>query len=167
VETRRKPLILGIVGLLTFVAIWYYMNHITYKSDAAANKVNVLIVYSKSQKNGQSKANIILKPVKPNQKISAFKVVLTGDQDVQFVDAGPPLATEQNVAFSKLEQTVTQTKARVAYVIPVADESLPSVVTLPVVYIGRGRITFNASQSQVAGNIPQNVYTFGKVESDN
>ena len=142
------------------------MNHITYKSDASVNKVNVLVVYSRNEQNGQLKANIVLKPVKQNQRISAFKVVLSGDHDVQFVDIGQPIASEQNIAFSKLEQTVTQTKVSVAYVIPAPDVSLPSIVTLPVSYIGRGKITVNTAESQIAGNIPQNVYTFGKVDSN-
>ncbi len=143
------------------------MNHITYKSDAAANKVNVMILYSNKTENGVTSANIILKPVKEGQKVSAFKAVVTGDSNVQFVDIGTPLAVEKNIPFTQMEKSISQTKAVISYVVPAPDSSLPSMVTIPVKYIGHGKLTFNAALSQVAGNIPQNIFTFGKIESEN
>lgn len=143
------------------------MNHITYKSDAAANKVNVMVLYKKETENGVSSAHIILKPVKEGQRISAFKAVITGDSNVQFVNVGTPLAVEKNIPFTQMEKNITQTKAVISYVVPAPDSSLPSIVTIPVEYIGQGKIIFNTTISQVAGNIPQNIFTFGKVESEN
>ncbi len=143
------------------------MNHITYKSDAAANKVNVMVLYRQEVENGVSSANVILKPVKEGQRISAFKAVVTGDSNVQFVDVATPLAVEKNIPFTQMEKNITQTKVVISYVIPAPDSSLPSMVTIPVKYIGHGKLTFNAALSQVAGNIPQHIFTFGKIESEN
>lgn len=114
-------------------------------------------------------------------KVSALELTFLATGSMQLTDVvpiSPPLPTAatstDTVVSANLIHDIQPGKARVSYIIqtpagaPAPDANLPSTVTLKVLFTGTagsGSLAVDTAVSQVVGNITQNVYQYGTVNS--
>ncbi len=169
---RTKTLLLGAVGVATFLAIFVYLNNITYKSDAASNTVNVLFAPSevKSKTHEANSVDLFIKAADPTKKISGFDIVLHSSANTDFTAVNPPVEIGSDSAqFTKIVHDVSSNSAHLSYVSPNSADKLPSAVSLRVLFQGsddgQGSVELVKEKSQVVGTATNSVFTWGNVSS--
>ncbi|NTU72963.1 hypothetical protein HGB07_02185 [Candidatus Roizmanbacteria bacterium] len=164
--------VLVIVGLISLIGGFAYLNSHVFKSKASENELNISIwgqknIDPRSLKIGQKViVNFLLKPVSTTTKISAFSVKLskTGD-NFSISSISTPRVYGTTIFEPSYFTRIGGTGTAAQYVIKKTTSQLPNTILIPVAItilkktnLTSSSLSISASESQVVGPVAGYAY---------
>ncbi len=167
-RSRQLTLLYSVIGLITVISGWLYVNKFLYKSKAAGSANGVTIEYT--QPTGSAAVNTNLQTtltVTPNtatEQISAAELTLKSSGVLQFVDIVPaPTFTN----FDELKKTVSATSINIAYINKDLAVRPSFLITYKGTAAGTGSITVDTAASQVVGSVSTIAFLLDNIVAPN
>lgn len=154
-------IIIGVVGVIAFVGILWYIAYSNSYSQSEATSKKVLLSLSPSSglfdKSNVYIITALIHTDDPAKKISSFTLAVKPEGSVQIVSIGKPSTFPDGI--TNIFVQVTSNTFEVMYDIPYPQSQQPSVIKVPITMRGTGpKGNVSVELLQAAGNVAGNTY---------